>query len=130
MKSVYIAGPMTGLPNFNYPSFHEAENSIMFSQGARVKVYNPAKLFEGETHHHWSEYMRGGLRMLLRCDSVVLLDGWKTSRGAVVEFIVAMAIGCEFYDNNLKPINISEQSKLWPMLTAIFNSKPPKGQKT
>lgn len=43
-RKVYIAGPMTGLPEFNYPTFFAAEEYLR-SHGA--KVMNPAVLPKG-----------------------------------------------------------------------------------
>jgi hypothetical protein len=43
----------------------------------------------------WQEYMRADLRALLDCDSIVLLPGWATSRGARLERDVAYALGLD-----------------------------------
>lgn len=47
-RKVYIAGPMTGLPEFNYPTFFAAEEYLR-SHGA--KVMNPAVLPKWFEHH-------------------------------------------------------------------------------
>lgn len=88
---LYIAGPMTGLPNFNYPAFERAE-TLLNQLG-----------FETESPHHngengeqerfaYEEFIRMGLKQLLQCNGVALLDGWERSRGVAIELYVARAI--------------------------------------
>lgn len=94
---VYIAGPMTGYPKFNYPAFHEAERKL------RVAGYipvNPAKdhqvsedgdsLADGVTYQ---DCLREALQALLTCDGVALLPGWELSKGAQLEHHVATVLG-------------------------------------
>lgn len=40
MKRIYIAGPMSGLPEFNYPAFNRAA-AVLRAQGHHVE--NPAE---------------------------------------------------------------------------------------
>lgn len=81
----YIAGPMTGLPDSNYPAFHEAEARL---KERGVVVENPAwnVLPDGE---HWIQYMYMGLKQLLDCNSIYMLKGWENSKGARIEFELA-----------------------------------------
>lgn len=87
---VYIAGPMTGLPGFNYPAFGAAAEML---RGAGHCVVNPAELHDGDTGRDYAHYLRAGLRALLECDAVVMLPGWELSKGATLERRVAEAIG-------------------------------------
>ncbi|PWI56062.1 DUF4406 domain-containing protein [Sulfoacidibacillus thermotolerans] len=89
----YLSGPMSGLPDYNYPAFFEAE-SALFSQG--YLVANPARtnLPEGSP---WEAYMRDDLRKMLGADAVVVLPGWETSRGARLEVQVAEALGMPIF---------------------------------
>lgn len=43
---VYIAGPMTGLPEYNFPAFHAAAKAW---RDAGWEVLNPAEAFDGDT---------------------------------------------------------------------------------
>ena len=90
---VYIAGPMTGLPDYNYPAFFEAEGKIA-DTGA--DVFNPARhgIDPQKTHE---EYMREALLDLCCCDAMVLLPGWENSQGALVEIVAAKAMGVKIY---------------------------------
>ena len=86
MSVYYLAGPMTGYPEFNYPAFTEAANALR-SQG--LTVISPHELHNGDTSQHWTYYLRRDLRALLDCDAIVLLPGWEKSRGATLEDAIA-----------------------------------------
>ncbi|MGL6378234.1 DUF4406 domain-containing protein [Aeromonas hydrophila] len=73
---VYVAGPMTGLPEFNRPAFFAAEAHLK-SLGAQVM--NPAILPDGWSHE---AYMRIAIPMLMECEAVAFLPGWQYSCGA------------------------------------------------
>ncbi len=86
---LYVAGPMTGLPDYNYPAFHAAEAEL---RAAGYDVANPASIGV-QDGWEWQDYMRAGLRLMLDCDGIALLDGWHASRGAQIELRLAMALG-------------------------------------
>lgn len=89
MKRIYIAGPMTGLPEFNYPAFNTAAERL---RGLGYEVENPAE--NPEPHcGSWLGYMRMALRQLALCDGVALLPGWQSSRGARIEHQLATQLG-------------------------------------
>ena len=90
---LYISGPMTGLPEFNYPAFRAAANDL-----TRVgyDVLNPV---DAEEHNptpgepqSWDWYMRHALRMVLDAEGVATLPGWTKSRGAALEVHIACAL--------------------------------------
>lgn len=89
MKKVYIAGPISNLPeNEARAAFQAAENKL--SELGYITV-NPMKL----PHEHdksWEAYMREDLREMLTCDEVWMLRGWKLSRGASMEHAVSMLV--------------------------------------
>lgn len=87
--AVYLAGPMTGIPDHNFPAFTEAAKRLR-AQG--YTVISPHELHE-HTDRDWEYYIRHALRTLLDCDAVVLLPGWANSRGARLEKTVADAVG-------------------------------------
>ena len=89
MNKIYIAGPMTGLPDCNRPSFNAAAKIL--SQNGEI-VLNPAILPDGMKHH---EYMTICLAMVEVCDMVMLLPGWEKSVGAQMEQKRARELGKE-----------------------------------
>lgn len=86
---IYIAGPMTGLPGFNYDAFN-AMAARLRAEGYQVE--NPAENPEPPCKS-WGGYMRMALRQMLTCDAVVTLPGWGKSRGASLEVYVASLLG-------------------------------------
>jgi hypothetical protein len=94
MKKVYIAGPMTGLPDYNYPAFNEAGQQLV-ARGYVVE--NPAQNAEPPCKS-WLGYMRMALPQMVGCDVVALLPGWHTSRGAGIERQLALDLGLRVVD--------------------------------
>ena len=87
--AIYVAGPMTGIINFNFEAFNEAA-SMLKEEGYRV--VNPADhgVVEGA---NWSDYLRYDLQRLSECGAVFFLRGWERSRGAFLEWTVATQLG-------------------------------------
>lgn len=90
-KRIYIAGPMTGLPNFNYGVFNAAAAML---RAAGHLVENPA---ENAAPHcgTWLGWMRLGVAQLVQCDAVYMLEGWECSRGARLEHQLAVGLGLQ-----------------------------------
>ena len=89
---IYIAGKMRGLEDLGREKFYEAEK-ILRAKG--WKVLNPARLpddLPGEC------YMPICLAMLREADSVAMLDNWRESAGAQIEYRYADEIGKAIYD--------------------------------
>lgn len=89
---VYVAGPMTGLPEFNFPAFN-AKAAELRANGWHVE--NPAE------HGHvegaeWADYLHYDIGRMATCSTIHLLPGWCQSRGAALEVHVASVLGMEF----------------------------------
>jgi len=84
---LYVSGPMTGLPEFNYPAFDQAASEL---RRAGHEVCSP---HEVEVQETWEDYLRIDLRLLLGCEAVATLPGWESSRGASLECHVARCLG-------------------------------------
>ena len=91
---LYIAGPMTGLPDYNFPAFYAAAAHL---RGMGHEVVNPAEL-PAPDDPTWEKYLRGALRAMLTCEAVVLLPGWVKSNGARLERMVADRLRMPVYD--------------------------------
>lgn len=87
MKKIYISGPISGLPlETVYNNFTNAEAQLL-EQG--YEVVNP--LNNGlPTNATWEEHMRADLRLLLDRDAIYMLEGWEKSRGARIEYALAV----------------------------------------
>lgn len=86
---IYIAGPMSRLPDYNYPAFNRAAAKL---REAGWHVESPAEPGQVDGWG-WGDYMRRGLQQMLTCDVIALLPGWHDSRGATLELRLAEALG-------------------------------------
>lgn len=97
----YIAGPMRGIPYFNYPAFEDAAQRL---RNAGWLVQSPREN-DKESGHAESRtgaaedakplkyYMATDLSQVCKSDAVFLLEGWEHSQGALLEFNVAQYLG-------------------------------------
>jgi len=91
---IYIAGPMTGLPELNYPAF-AAEACRLRALGH--EVVSPAEINTGLEHEGWDACMARDLPALATCEAVQLLPGHERSRGTQVELQHARALGLRVF---------------------------------
>lgn len=91
MKTIYLSGPMTGLPEFNFPAFHAAAKAL---RACGYDVANPAEI-NATTDGTWQSYLRKDIKALCDCDALALLPGWEQSPGAHLELHVAHRLGLE-----------------------------------
>lgn len=86
-KIVYIAGPMSGLPEYNRPAFN---TEALHQQQKGHVVLNPANLPDGLTQQ---QYMGICIEMVKIADEVIMLPNWVNSQGSTAEFHYAMKCG-------------------------------------
>lgn len=89
VRRLYLAGPMTGLPDNNYPAFNR---EAKLYREAGFAVENPAEN-PVPPCGSWLAYMRLALVQVARCDVVAMLPGWENSKGACVEHRLATGMG-------------------------------------
>jgi hypothetical protein len=107
---IYIAGPMRGIPLYNFPSFDAAAERI---RAAGHDPINPADLDRAigvfETTDPLPEgFLRGAMKRdlsaITECDAISLLPGWYNSKGVAVELALANLLGLDVLDaETLKP---------------------------
>jgi len=99
---IYIAGPMRGLPDFNYPTFNQ------YAQAHRNVGWDVANPVEIGADYGTPEQINADpallaavveaeLHALETCDAIYLLDGWQNSEGARMELATAIAYGLKIY---------------------------------
>jgi len=108
---IYLAGPMRGIPEFNFPAFFAAAIQL---RKTGAFVFNPA---ERDVERHGESTYKGNLTgdikqaehdagfnlrvalhddlsfICLEADAVALLPGWQRSKGACAERETALALG-------------------------------------
>lgn len=84
---LYVAGPMSGYPENNYPAFHDATDRL---RDAGFAVVNPAEYGDpAGVRVHYVDLLRADLKEMLTCQGVALMDYWWESVGARNEVQVA-----------------------------------------
>lgn len=87
MTIIYVAGPMSGIKDFNRPLFNKVAIELT-DQGH--SVLNPATLPDGLSQ---GQYMQICLPMVAVADELVMLPGWEGLEGAYIEFCLAKKSG-------------------------------------
>jgi hypothetical protein len=111
MKKIYIAGPMSGYPEFNFPAFFAKEAELK-AQGWHV--FNPANKTEEHGVVGNASYATGNAEQLIKSgwdfrdaykwdtdkviegDAIYMLKGWEASPGARGEHAVAMVMKTKY----------------------------------
>lgn len=116
VKPLYLAGPMTGFPQFNFPLFDRASRNL---REAGFNIISPHELdselvrevamcsedgdlaaMEADTQETWGQILARDVEMLAdKCSGIVFLPLWNGSRGAVLEATTAILSGhSTFYE--------------------------------
>jgi hypothetical protein len=91
-RVVYLSGGISGKPWWEVVEhFSRLETRLEYM--GKI-VCNPVKFPDKDS---WEEYMKEGLRELVDSDCVVCLKGWKDSRGASFEHLVAKELDIPVY---------------------------------
>lgn len=121
--SWYIAGPMSNIPQFNFPAFMEAAKTL---RQKGYKVINPAELdnlvdfaaamaspdgaelvyADGSINSKtWGDFLSRDVKLIAdECGAMVLLDGWGDSSGARLEAMVAITCDMPLFTYNKSAI--------------------------
>lgn len=87
---IYISGKITGDPNF-VEKFQKVEDLLI---SMNYEVINPVKLCQ-DIADNYKECMKRDIKILLECDSILMLNDWHLSSGSIVEFGIAKIIGLQ-----------------------------------
>ncbi len=102
---IYIAGPMRGIENWNFPMFDYAEEiwrdaghqPFSPAQIDRVLKYSPTT-DSGCNDDHLRHVIQMDIACVMAADAIALLPGWEASRGVAVELALAQFLGLPIYD--------------------------------
>lgn len=92
-KNVYLSGPITGKKNYK-GLFAFTEELVKLCDALRI--YNPASDIPDSLDYE--DAMKRCVAALVEYDTIVMLPGWHTSRGARLERDIALACGINIVD--------------------------------
>ncbi len=113
---IYLAGPMRGIPEFNFPVFYQAAARLreqgheVFSPAERDNLAHGTDISQGNitgdenlaaAKHGFSlrEALADDSQWICRyADAIYLLPGWQHSRGATAERALGIALGLEIVE--------------------------------
>jgi len=114
MTKLYLAGPMSNIPKFNYPMFDKAAEEL---RAMGLDVVSPAEMDDPETRRQamaspdgrmgsaspngetWGDFLARDLKLIADggVTGVALLTGWYRSKGARQEVFTALNLGLSVY---------------------------------
>ena len=95
---LYLAGPMTGVPDRNVAAFNDAATRL---RAVGYDVFNPAELVSNLVFAPTGKTARDRRQALLEdttyicseAEGLAMLPGWEQSKGAVAESALGVALG-------------------------------------
>lgn len=134
---LYLAGPMTSIPQFNIPEFDRVANELRAlgfdivspaelddEETRRISLASPdGALATLETHNKtWGDFLARDVKLLADegIQGVVVLPGWERSRGARLEtFVASRMVGLPIlrYSPDWLPhmdeVSLTDLSRAW-----------------
>lgn len=97
--TIYVSGQITGLDLEVAKQYFKKASEKINSSG-HIAV-NPMEILPYHPDYTWHDYMAEDLKVLIRCDAILMLDNWTNSKGAKIEHAVAVGLGLQlFYNKN------------------------------
>lgn len=134
-ERIYLAGPMTGIPQFNFPVFDRAAAEL---RQLGLEVVSPAELddpkaraaalqsewgdpaeYQRITGLTWADFLARDVKLISDggFDSIVCLPNWEMSRGARLETFVGWLNGIIILkygeDGLVSPVRSSALAAAW-----------------
>lgn len=124
-KKIYIAGPMTGYPEFNFPAFFaaaaefEARGWIVANPAAKDGEQNLKGFATGDAvaagagGFNFRHAYLWDCEKVINGDAIYMLRGWQKSVGAVGEHAVATAVKRHYPEYEIMYQDAAEQEETY-----------------
>lgn len=107
IMKIYLSGPMTGLPKYNYPEFNRVADILRKMEGVSF-VYNPAYEWGSERDFDARKAFADYCRFICKeADAIYMLRGWSCSKGATCERDLAKICNIRILEQG-KPFEVFE----------------------
>lgn len=98
MRKGFLAGPMSGIPDWNRPEFERFRDAFRGSV-SMVTCFDEGVWLDRRTDEDieaWHRRCLGScIRALSECDTLYLMPGWEKSLGCRIEFQFATAMNMD-----------------------------------
>lgn len=138
MTKVYLAGPMSGIPKFNFPAFFAAAEDLRDTRN--FEVVSPAEIdneedkgaalksADGDVNDRtvvtktWGYFLARDVKLLADTgiEGIVFLPGWEKSKGAKLEAYVGLLQNFKFWDYVAGPYGPVRLVRSKDVLNAIY----------
>jgi len=102
MRGIYIAGPISAdTVEDEHRHIHNAGRVATDYLCEGWAVFCPHTMTADIHYKHskgalsWENYLTADIYWLSKCDAIHMMPGWKDSKGASLEYMVAKALGLE-----------------------------------
>ena len=82
---VYVSGPMTGIPDLNFPLFRRVTDAL---RAMGHEVVSPVETND-DPNAQWLDCIAADVLSMRGCRAICFLPGYERSKGARIEAIVA-----------------------------------------
>ena len=100
-KKIFLSGPMTGYPGYNFQKFNLVEKQLA---EARIECINPVHICKKYKEEHvladkavFDKMIAEEQEAEMGCDAILLLDGWQMSKGARLELKTALEMDMQIF---------------------------------
>lgn len=146
MKTLYIAGPMSNIPQFNFPLFEAVARALRADGWTIVSPHETdhedtrRQAWESQDGSYmtgtetWGDCLARDVKMLadgvngLTIDGIAFLPNWSRSRGARLEAFVGLLTGKEFFEvtgTAVDRIGLDARPKDWVQNTLALGWRTP-----
>lgn len=107
---LYLAGPYSGDINQNIATARAVAISVWEAGHVAICPHLNNAHFEQDCSLSYDQYIQGDLKIILRCDGVLMLPDWERSVGARQERLYAISLDIPVY-TEIPPLNPVECSR-------------------